>query len=336
MLKNVFNQDKRVELSEQEYREKEMPTLIGTLGFNWNFNLSAYSDSTVIKTPETWFRGLYNSKSRLVSEDYLLNFRTGASNLSMSMGVSLFNNNPYIAATLANREAQDDPNDLIELPKPSNLKTSLSATIKARRSKRSYSGQRMSLKELATLLHHAQGITGEQDVAHFDATVTLGKKNTVQTRAAPSGGGLYPIDLYFLAMNVADLTPGVYRYSPYYHAVALVKNLEAEINNDETKAKLIEQLGHFEGWQVNKCNLFFMYVYRLLVNSRKYADSGLAFGLIEVGCTSQNVHLASTAMLLASCDAGSYSKSGIEKLIGIDGLTEHLVHFTIIGKENIE
>lgn len=75
-----------------------------------------------------------------------------------------------------------------------------------------------------------------------------------------------------------------------------------------------------------------IFVYNLYQNSRKYGDSGVVFGLIEVGAILQNLHLARTALALAGCDQGSYDKQAIERMLGLDGLTRHVVHVTVVGQ----
>jgi SagB-type dehydrogenase family enzyme len=58
---------------------------------------------------------------------------------------------------------------------------------------------------------------------------------------------------------------------------------------------------------------------------------GLLFGLLEAGEMSQNIHLVTTAMDLAPCDIGGYHKVLCEKLLGVDGMSKHVIHLTIIG-----
>ena len=56
------------------------------------------------------------------------------------------------------------------------------------------------------------------------------------------------------------------------------------------------------------------------------------FAAIEAGEISENVHLISTAMNLASTDIGGFDKVLMEQELGIDGLTKHIIHLTLIGK----
>src|SRR3972149_7867776 len=83
-------------------------------------------------------------------------------------------------------------------------------------------------------------------------------------------------------------------------------------------------------WGLNidasKVNVGIFYVYALYENSRKYGDMGMTFAIIEAGEISENVHLVSTAMNIASCDVGAYEKAKSERFLGVDGLSKHIVH----------
>ncbi|MEM2002597.1 MAG: nitroreductase family protein, partial [Candidatus Methanomethylicaceae archaeon] len=61
-----------------------------------------------------------------------------------------------------------------------------------RRSVRAFSGEPISLESLAKILFLSGGITGE---SHEPSGVVW------HLRAAPSGGGLYPVDLYVAALR---------------------------------------------------------------------------------------------------------------------------------------
>ena len=78
---------------------------------------------------------------------------------------------------------------------------------------------------------------------------------------------------------------------------------------------------------------WFFYVYDMYVNSRKYGDAGTAYAFIEAGETAQNIQLMATALGYGSCDIGGYEKQYVEKSLKLDGITKHVIHTTIIGKE---
>ena len=96
----------------------------------------------------------------------------------------------------------------ISLPKPSfDGKVSVEKAIKERRTIRDFKERTLSLAYLSQLLWAAQGITDP----------------TIGRRAAPSGGALYPLDIYVLIgeNGVEKMEAGIYHYLPKEHSVLL-------------------------------------------------------------------------------------------------------------------
>ena len=77
---------------------------------------------------------------------------------------------------------------------------SLEKVVKQRRTVRSFMGRAITKQQFSQILWSAQGITEDG-----------GWK-----RAAPSGGALYPADVYAVVgeNSVEDLTAGVFHYKP--------------------------------------------------------------------------------------------------------------------------
>jgi len=105
----------------------------------------------------------------------------------------------------------------ISLPKP-NLKNKVSVeeAIGKRRSVRNYSDKPLTLEQLGQILWAAQGTTGQK--AHH--------------RAAPSAGGIHPLELYVISTNVSNLQPGTYKYNSIEHSLKMKhsKNKKEEIH----------------------------------------------------------------------------------------------------------
>ena len=57
----------------------------------------------------------------------------------------------------------------------------------------------------------------------------------------------------------------------------------------------------------------------------------MQFGYIEAGEIAENVQLAATGLNLAATDIGGYEKGPTERFLGVDGLSKHVVHLTLVG-----
>src|SRR4030043_2080883 len=97
----------------------------------------------------------------------------------------------------------------ISLPKPSfDGKVSVEKAIKERRTIRDFKQRTLSLAHLSQLLWATQGITDS----------AMGR------RAAPSGGALYPLDIYIVIgeNGVEKIEAGVYLFLSKEHSISLI------------------------------------------------------------------------------------------------------------------
>ncbi len=74
----------------------------------------------------------------------------------------------------------------------------------------SYSAKPLALRYLAEIIVGAYGPT---------RIVRLPNGMEIEARAAPSAGGLYPLELYMLSRGIDALTDGLYHYAILEHAL---------------------------------------------------------------------------------------------------------------------
>lgn len=313
----------KTKMTLNDFLERELPQVVDVISFCGNMPMSLYADATVVKSPEVVFRGLFLSQNRLVAEEYLLNFRRSEADLGVVIGANNYQN-PKVVGAIANRGLEENEEDLIPLPPYENVRAAISSVVRSRRSVRHYSGKGFSLKELSTLLYHAAGITGHLHPEMVPETVTLGKSDQIELRAAVSGGGLYPIDLFVLALNIEGLVAGAYRYLSKHHALKPV--------GAQGQMSALADLAQFGEIQVENAGFLLGYVYKVFENSRKYGEAGLGFAFIEVGAMAAHIHLLCTALGFGSCDVGSFSKGRFERLFDADGISRHMIHLTVVGR----
>lgn len=327
-------QSEKKTMSEDEFSQLEKGIVWTVVDFATNIPVTVYSDSLGVKAPEAMYRSaMWSEYSRLIGEEYLLNANRSTLDIALPTGVFNYSSSVSVKAGLCNRilleeEAQEN-GEVVALPRFKPLNEPLGSVIRSRRSIRRMSGKEISLQDLATILFYANGVSGKFD---FDAegnlpqSETLGGKYESTVRTAPSGGGLYPVYLYCAALNIKGLPKGIYRYQPLTHTLLAVKPFDE---------KDLEEFYRLSNWGVNidapKINIVVYYVYSLFENSRKYADRAMQFAYIETGEIAENIYLACTALNFAVTDIGGYDKKMTEDFLGVDGLTKHLLHLTLIG-----
>ncbi len=311
------------EMSVQDFMEGELPQLAEIVSFCNNLPISLYADTTGVKSPEVAYRGLLLSQSRTLAEEYLMNFRRSEADIGVVVGVNNFAL-PPVQAAIATRGAEEDEEALIALPAARTVRAPLGPVIRSRRSVREFSGQFVTLAELATILFHGGGVTGELEMPPGAGTETLGPCDSMKLRAVASGGGLYPLDLYVVARAVTGLEPGVYRYAPEPHALMPVA---PEIPDDA-----LWTLAQFGDIAPDRSAFLVVYVYKQFENARKYGEPALGFAYIEAGGIANSIHLTCTALGIGSCDVGGFAKRRFEKFLKADGVSRHMIHLTVIGR----
>ena len=204
---------------------------------------------------------------------------------------------------------------VLPLPAPLRLEQSLTDVLHSRGSERRFAGGRIRVTELSTVLHAAYGVTERCEPE-------LEPGSLVRLRTVPSGGALYPLELYVDAQAVDGLASGLYHFDPSRHAletIAAGPRLDAEaILVDPPAAAgaaaLVVLVGVF--WR----------------SRFKYGLRGYRFTLLEAGHAAQNLLLAATALDLASLPLGGFFDRILDDELELDGVEESSLYALAVGR----
>jgi SagB-type dehydrogenase family enzyme len=191
---------------------------------------------------------------------------------------------------------------VVKLPEP-RLTSSIPVeeALRNRRSIRFYQSSPVSLTEVSQLLWSAYGIT--QPVLDGPAFLRGG------LRTAPSAGALYPLEIYLVARNVADLPPGVYLYRSETHELVVVSQ---EDRWGMLKQAALEQ-PHFD---TAAAAIVYSAVFDR--NTSKYGQRGRErYVCMDVGHSAENVYLQAYALKIGTCAIGAFSDLWLKKAIGM-------------------
>ncbi len=182
------------------------------------------------------------------------------------------------------------------LPKP-DLKgeTSVEEAIYRRSSVRRYEKGPLSLKELSQLLWSAVGLT-------IDGV-------TGPSRAYPSAGGLYPLEIFAVAGDVESLKPGIYRYDPVGHS--LVSHKEGDHREGLRSAALGQS--SISGAALD---LVLTAVYERTTG--KYGKRGERYVLVDLGASIENIFLQAEAMGLGTVVIGAFHDDKVKSVLGAE------------------
>jgi len=146
---------------------------------------------------------------------------------------------------------------------------------------------------------------------------------TWHLRTAPSPGGLFPIELYCISLQVDGLKKGLYFYD------ALAHTLEAIIEKDLTET--LKKAVYLED-TVSKASACIVLKGVMPRVKFKYGERGYRFALLEAGHIAQNLLLAAQAEGLGSVPIGGFVDSEINNMLNVDGCEEAAVYLVLIGK----
>ena len=200
-----------------------------------------------------------------------------------------------------------------ELPEPGALPAPLEHVLRSRRSAGRFGTQALGIEQLATLLWAAYGVN---EPAPTDGPPWP------DLRTVPSGGALYPLELYVLAMDVHGLAPGVHHYDPRRHRLDELRR--ADLGETLPRMLTAPDLGEGAAAVVAITGVFW--------RSRfKYGLRGYRFTLLEAGHVAQNLLLAAAALELAACPCGGFFERRLDPLLEVDGVEESALYLVLLG-----
>ena len=182
-----------------------------------------------------------------------------------------------------------------------------------RQTARAFGPGSIHLSQLAKVLLLSYGVNRDNEGSHFPRPF----------RVIPSGGALYPLEIYVHARRVDDLAPGLYHYDPEDHALDVLRP------GDESE--LI--IPHFIQQDLAIGAAVYIFISAVFARSTfKYGDRGYRFILFEAGHLAQNATLTAQEMGLATTNIGGFADRAMDRYLGLDGLNESVVYIMLIGQ----
>ncbi len=180
----------------------------------------------------------------------------------------------------------------------------LGEALSHRQSRREFSPAPLTLNQISLLLRYGAGmLDGEK----------------TKKRAYPSGGALYPVELYITLLKTGEVPHGIYHYNVRAHS------LEA-LPDEYFDAK---KCFSYDFPKEAAAIIFFSAIpERARV---KYGNLGYKYALIEAGHVSQNIYLVSEALGLKCCALGAPKEDAAHQLLGLEGEEETVFYAMAIG-----
>jgi len=215
-----------------------------------------------------------------------------------SAGILRLEANEALRAAAVRAIRRNPQRRTIPLPPPRRPTCTLWSAIDRRRSRRSFRGS-LEDADLAAVLDAGYGV------------------RDVSRRTVPSGGALYPLELY-----IALRGRGVYRYDPGLHLL--------EEHDAEDPWPALVSTSPLPGLLDDAAAA--VLVLAVFGRTRfKYGQRGYRFALLEAGHVVQNVVLAAAALDVAALPFGGYYDARVDDIVGADGVEESVVYAVVVG-----
>lgn len=171
----------------------------------------------------------------------------------------------------------------------------------------------VGLDQLAKVLHYSYGVTRDNEGTPFPRPF----------RVIPSGGALYPLEIYLYANRVKGLAPGLFHYDPEDSCLDALRSVDEP---DVIAGMLMQSdLARDAAVVVFVSAVFFRSTF-------KYGDRGYRFALLEAGHLAQNAMLTAADLGLASAPIGGFADRDVDRYLRFDGITESTVYVLLLGQ----
>lgn len=201
----------------------------------------------------------------------------------------------------------------LALPTPRLPRAALGALLRDRVSCRRFENRALALGELGDLLHAGYGV--------LDRSV-LGGMEFLE-RPVPSGGGLYPLELYVLSRDVDGLCAGIHHYAVVTHGL--------EQRRDVALPAPLRDYLFMGQTQLTAAAAIIVIAAAPDRLMSKYGDRGYRYMLFEAGHVAQNLNLAASAAGLGSCNMGGFFDQELGGLLRLDPDCEVALYAVAIG-----
>lgn len=201
----------------------------------------------------------------------------------------------------------------VPLPKPGGTGEVTTAEAIERRRAPGADESPVSLAQLSTLLHLAQGVTGITRYPHA----------TYHLRAAPASGALYPTITYVVVREVGSLEPGLYHYDVKDHALHLLRA------GTERVGDLAGAVYRPETVRAAKVTLLFSTEY--FRSAWKYEERAWRYCLLDAGHAAGQATLAAAALGLSSHLIGRFDDRKVNAVLGLHAAQEGALLVVPIG-----
>lgn len=180
--------------------------------------------------------------------------------------------------------------------------------IELRLTRRAYTQEPITLKELSYLLWATQGVKA-----------VTAQQTTLRT--VPSAGARHAFETYLFIQNVVDLKPGLYRFLALEHALLPMGDLPPEHAKAFLSLRTVETSAITLLWAARANRML-----------QRFGNRGYRYLFIDAGHVCQNLYLAAQTIDVGVCPLGAFDDEMLNHQLALDGVDEFVVYGAALGK----
>lgn len=204
--------------------------------------------------------------------------------------------------------------DQISLSSSQEIDSALLEFMKSRQSIWKYSLKEMSFVKLSGLLRAAYGVIRRENLGSY----------TIPHRTVPSGGALYPLEIYVVTLaGIGRLEKGLYYFQKEKECMISLKKGNFR---DKLKKLLLEV-----NETIETASLFLIVTAYFSRECEKYSNRGYRHILLEAGHLAQNVYLYCIDQNLGTLEISGFLDEELCNFLGINAHDESPITILAVG-----
>lgn len=145
-----------------------------------------------------------------------------------------------------------------------------------------------------------------------------------------SGGGMYPVEVYYLSLNTNGIPKGAYHYNLKSKSLDLLQEFGAEEIADICKAYMCETRSIIDFDNAGGIIVLTGMVHR---GSFKYGNKSVIFNYIDSGAIMNNIYLLAGELNIGCCAMGGYLDDIVKRYLGLKTNTQIITGSIFIGNK---
>lgn len=212
--------------------------------------------------------------------------------------------------TIANKSKHYShaPKVLLTPLKWNEIKAELGPLLHNRATRREFKNQIIDKRTISTLLARGIGINRKQTIPWL--------------RTYPSGGALFPLEVYIALFDNSEIRNGFYHFYVKKNCLSLLKQGNCR--------KFMQQF-FIQPEIINNSNAVIIITANFMRSFFKYEKLAYRLTLLEAGHLAQNLILMGEALGLSSVPVCGFLERKMEKFMKIDGIEESTLYALVIG-----